>query len=48
MAIRLMLMVVQKYGKYGTPEQPEQTENKTGINCKTGNKSRLERSLVAG
>ncbi len=43
-----MLMVVQKYGKYGTPEQPEQAENKTRINCKTGNESQLDRRLVTG
>ncbi len=27
------------HGKPGTPEQPE---NKTGINCQTGNESRLD------
>ncbi len=29
--------------KIGTPEPLEQAENKTGINCQTGNESRLDR-----
>ncbi len=33
---------------YGNQEPPERVENKTGINCQTGNESQLDRRLVAG